>query len=472
MKYLSSRGFTLLEMSIVLVIIALVTGMAMSSSISIIAQARISATQQKMKAIEDALLEYRIANDRLPCPGDNTLATTNANFGLEASNPGTCTGGSPIAANYSAAGTTNTPATAAEGALPVLTLGLPADFMFDGWGNRFRYAVDVGYTAYGAFTNTPVGCINAAITINDAISSPTRSTASVYALISHGPNGHGAYPKNGGTTLVNVNSDNTNESTNCHCTVSGSVATPNSPTYSPTYVQMAPSYSTTDKYNNFDDLVSYKERWQMQTPWDKVGSCSYVFVTDTTNHKVYKYDINGNYITSWGGGGIGNTQFSTNVQGGSGFPRGIWATSAGFLWVMDTPSLKRFDTNGNFQGLILNVGTSQFGMAADTNGYVWTSGNGVVNKYNLYGTMISSITNLSTTIDNNINVWIYDYTNTDLIELSSNGTFIASSPFANIVFGMAPTASNQILLSMGTSVQICTSPSACSVLIASGAPNN
>src|SRR5579884_3418275 len=125
------RGFTVLELSIVLTIIALVTAMSFSSSLAVLSTARQNATLQKVKTIDQALLAYRTANDRLPCPASLTLAVGNANYGVEAANPGSCTGGTP-AANFSANGATNTFATGAEGALPTVTLGLPNDFMFDG----------------------------------------------------------------------------------------------------------------------------------------------------------------------------------------------------------------------------------------------------------------------------------------------------------------------------------------------------
>src|ERR1035438_9307553 len=102
----SIRGFTLLELAIVLVIIAIVTGMSIQTGISVVATARQTATVNKMKAIDGALMAYRTANDRLPCPADLTIKQGSANFGVEGATPGTCTGGTP-AANHSAVGATN-----------------------------------------------------------------------------------------------------------------------------------------------------------------------------------------------------------------------------------------------------------------------------------------------------------------------------------------------------------------------------
>ena len=321
-----NRGFTLLELSIVLTIIALITGMAIDAGVSAIATARITATQQKMKPIDAALLAFRNANDRLPCPGDLTIAPGATNYGIEGATPGICTGGTP-AANHSAAGATNTWATGAEGSLPAITLGLSPDFMIDGWGNEFRYTVDTSMTALGAFPKVNIGCTNGAITVNDANGS-ARSTGSIYALISHGANGHGAYPRNGGSTLVNAGSINTAEQTNCHCNSSASATA-----YAPTYVQeQSPTLDPTNSLDNYDDLITYKERWQMQTAWDATGSCASLYICDDANHVIRKVTMSTGIITTVAGTGAwGDT--------GDGGP----ALAAAIEW----PSMVAVDSNQN-----------------------------------------------------------------------------------------------------------------------------
>jgi prepilin-type N-terminal cleavage/methylation domain-containing protein len=292
----NARGFTLLELSIVLSIIALVTAMAVSSGISIIGTARQSATAQKMAAIDQALMAFRTANDRIPCPGDPTLAPSAANYGYEAGysaggvGTGECHTGMTPAANNEASG-------AAEGSVPTATLGISSDMMYDGWGNHIRYAVATSTTANGIFSGMPVGCDLGTITINDA-NSKARSTSAVYALISNGANGHGAYTRTGSSTLYNGGSTNANEQANCHCGSTGAFTS-----FTPTYVQ-APYYhdpvTTTD---NFDDLVTFKERWWMQTAWDPGGSCPSFWVADTVNNRVRKVNLSTGIITTVAGNG-------------------------------------------------------------------------------------------------------------------------------------------------------------------------
>src|SRR5690348_10913636 len=69
-------GFSLLELSIVITIIALVAGVSVNMGMSMIQSVDIVANNHKLNVIEQALMAYRLANERLPCPADASLATT------------------------------------------------------------------------------------------------------------------------------------------------------------------------------------------------------------------------------------------------------------------------------------------------------------------------------------------------------------------------------------------------------------
>jgi len=253
-------AFTLLELSVVLLIIGLLISMGFSVSKKMIDTAKLSATQNRMDAIEKSLLTFFQKNGRLPCPGDESLQITSANYGLEASaaNLDTCAGGA-IAATY----TTNATYVrkAAEGSVPVLTLGLPKDFMYDGWGRKIAYAVNpVITTSKYAKDYFPlkhsVCSTNTAIRIKDA-SGSYRSSSAIYALISYGQNGHGGYGYDG--ARYNKGATGADELANCHCT-SAAVDS----TYNGDYIQRSPNpYIWGTDY--FDDIVRYKERWQLAT---------------------------------------------------------------------------------------------------------------------------------------------------------------------------------------------------------------
>jgi DNA-binding beta-propeller fold protein YncE len=444
-----SRGFTILELSFVLIIIALVTGMAVSSGISLVSSSRFTATQQKMAAIDKALVQYRAANDRLPCPGDLTLTSSNANYGLEAGSgtgsaiatgTGICTGTGMLQANFTGTGVT-TANTAAEGSFPALTLGVPADFMLDGWGNQFRYTVDTIATSNSAFTNIGTSCNSAAVTVKDT-NGNARSSASLYALISHGPNGHGAYTKNGVT--INAASTNANELINCHCTSAGVTSTSSgAQTTNPaTYVQGQPSLDPTSPVNGFDDIVAYKERWQMQTAWDKAGGCSnYLYVIDSINDRIEVFDLKGNFVKTLASGQIGFMGESSALA----------FDAAGNFWVGDSSNerIAKFDTSGNLLASILTDYTSCgviTGVAVDSTNNVWFSCHyrNRVYKYSSStglvlvklgcttvgacsaGTGNSQFNNpYGVAVDSSNNVYVADAGNNRVQKFDSNGNFIS-----------------------------------------------
>lgn len=140
-----SSGFTLIELAIVLVIIALILG---GLFVPISAQMDMQAfrkTNASLDEFKESLIGYAIINGRLPCPA---TATSN---GLESFCPsatGTCSGTETtiVQTHGNCSSQVNGVIT---GFLPAATLGVtPQDaqgFATDGWGgntfNRIRYAV-------------------------------------------------------------------------------------------------------------------------------------------------------------------------------------------------------------------------------------------------------------------------------------------------------------------------------------------
>jgi tripartite motif-containing protein 71 len=72
-----------------------------------------------------------------------------------------------------------------------------------------------------------------------------------------------------------------------------------------------------------------REAGQLRSPWGiAVDGAGDVFVTDTGNHRVEKFDREGNFITQWGGYGNGDGQFN--------FPYGIAVDVKGSVFVVDS----------------------------------------------------------------------------------------------------------------------------------------
>ncbi len=238
----------------------------MSMGGSMIEAAKRASTNSKLDAIETALMAYRLASNRLPCPTNPALtdiAVNSATYGYETGTAGVCTG-TNISTYTIPAGSGNTSIASntvvAEGALPVRTLGLPDEYMFDGWGRKFAYAIWTPITAAGAFISYGINPSCGAITVKNA-GHGYRTQAAAYALISYGPDGHGGYNKGG--ARYNAGVSNADEDTNAHYNSSGSDTG-----YLATYVQKDISLDGSDATHPFSHILRFKERWQMQNAYD------------------------------------------------------------------------------------------------------------------------------------------------------------------------------------------------------------
>ncbi|MDX2074127.1 MAG: prepilin-type N-terminal cleavage/methylation domain-containing protein [Alphaproteobacteria bacterium] len=243
---ITRRGFTLVEMSVVLVVIAIIAGMGISAGIDALESTRRVATESKLDVIEKALLNFREQYGRLPCPGSATLAATDTNYGVEAANLGTCTGGTPAATYVTVGSPTGIP----SGAVPVRTLGLPNEFMVDGWGGKFHYEVAPAMTADGAFSVTQPGDA-CPITVVDH-SGANMPLSSVYALVSYGKNGIGAYGKGGAQQTGGT--AGAAEQTNIRTT-----------TNTPTIRVKNGASGARGTAGYYDDIVRFKSLYQMMT---------------------------------------------------------------------------------------------------------------------------------------------------------------------------------------------------------------
>jgi type II secretory pathway pseudopilin PulG len=186
-----SAAFTLLELSIVVLILSLM----LSGILAYLAQdtrnANLVEMKKKMDAIEFALISYSKRSDtrRLPCPANPELALEHADFGFSAAP--SCKTGAPRALSDDYADTV-----VAMGTVPVRTLGLPDSFAFDPWGNRYTYIVSIDAVQSNAFITNPVSSsatddLNVVDVVIDTVGNYTA------AIISHGENGFGAFTRSG-----------------------------------------------------------------------------------------------------------------------------------------------------------------------------------------------------------------------------------------------------------------------------------
>lgn len=200
-----ARGFTLIEIAIVLAISALLLAAGIGITVAVLENARARATKQNMESIRLSLQSFIARNGRLPCPAVETLGPASPMHGIEAATPGTCTG------------TVDLPAVtpvAKRGVVPWKTLGLTLETASDGWFSQVTYLVTVSATITNFDTvagmrgslyvhsATPVVAglpptgnqLNAcSATANDNIC----NKAAAAILVSHGRNRYGGYSSGG-----------------------------------------------------------------------------------------------------------------------------------------------------------------------------------------------------------------------------------------------------------------------------------
>ncbi|WP_440951400.1 6-bladed beta-propeller [Methanosphaerula subterraneus] len=122
-----------------------------------------------------------------------------------------------------------------------------------------------------------------------------------------------------------------------------------------------------------------------------VDNAGDVYVADTNNNRVQKFDSNGTFITTWGSEGSGDGQFMR--------PTGITVDSAGNVYVVDysTCLVQKFTSTGSFikawggRGYIDGTFQKPKDIAADKFGnvYVTDTGHRLIQKFKYDGTFVT-----------------------------------------------------------------------------------
>lgn len=171
------KGFTLVELAIVLLIVGVLLGSFIGSLASRIETTQRESTKKQLDEIKSALLGYASAEGRLPCPAITT------------------TGGE------------EDPACGLHGFVPGKTLGLSGAYnrdnlLLDVWGNPIRYSVtsDTNFITAGGIKATKMENVNPDLTVcsfvnaaGDGCALPLSSneliTNAPFVLISLGKDG-------------------------------------------------------------------------------------------------------------------------------------------------------------------------------------------------------------------------------------------------------------------------------------------
>ncbi len=262
------HGFSLIQVSVLVAVAGIILASTLPGGELGTAVERDRITREKMEKIEAATQNFMATNLRRPCPADGTLAIGSANFGVEDTTPGRCsnanfwtqytpftktgattTSSSAVATTLSnttglsigmlvtgtniatdthiasvdsttqitldkyptGASGTLTFTSLAAGVVPTKTLGLPDDYMFDGYGRRMMYMVDIRATDKTTCRNMQTTKTKGAIEIMTARSAISIFTDDnvMWSLISYGKNGHGAFPMQGSSLANRVDAGTT-----------------------------------------------------------------------------------------------------------------------------------------------------------------------------------------------------------------------------------------------------------------------
>lgn len=196
-EYTKKSAFSLLELSIVLVIVSVIMGFGITAYNSQLNNVETIAIENQLKTIQAALDSFFKINGRYPCPAAGNLTPSSASYGVEAT---TC---SPTSCPSEMICGTNS----VRGAIPFKTLGLEAFYIRDSWGTKISYAIDNLFTIANGNCET-----GGNLTIQD-YGNNIVSDKAVYALISHGETKLGGYDAQ--TGALNACSATAKDAENC-----------------------------------------------------------------------------------------------------------------------------------------------------------------------------------------------------------------------------------------------------------------
>jgi prepilin-type N-terminal cleavage/methylation domain-containing protein len=287
------HGFTLVELSIVLIIVSLLASGGLVISTSMVNRAAHIDTSKSLDVIKQSLQDFYVVEGRLPCPASISQGTSTANFGLEEVDAVTqkCN-------NWATepAGTWRVDGTGGElvrvGMLPVRTLGLPDTAAADKYANRIVYAVTEKLTDSAEFAIAP-----GAITVVDMYDNNILTNAA-YFIGSPGQSRIGAYLiPTGATDFWCDPTRNTLDIENCDL-------------WNPAVFRDAPYNNGDNPLTFFDDQVRWEPKFHLSS---RTTTSSTLWAA--TGDDIYSVGLDDNPATTNVGIGVPNPGERLDVDG-------------------------------------------------------------------------------------------------------------------------------------------------------------
>lgn len=222
---MQNRGFSLVEMAIVTMIIGILLVPLLSMYRASVSGGALKATEVNLQKTSEALVEFAGNNGRYPCPASLIIGPGEPNFGMpdcrdgkgysgftQPTTPGDCFAGICRSRGRDINGD-SVGETILIGAVPYVIMNegqganlpdvplsisnselLPGNQTLDGWGNRMTYAVSEVLTKSATFN--PYSGVISAVDENGLSLLDDPGTAH-FVLVSHGDDGAGGYTRGG-----------------------------------------------------------------------------------------------------------------------------------------------------------------------------------------------------------------------------------------------------------------------------------
>lgn len=282
-----AAGYTLVEISVVLVIISLLTAGGLTLGTGMVNQAAHIDTAKILDQLNQSLKDYYVVNGVLPCPAPLDTAINNSAFGDEVN------GGSCAPADSIPGGTeVFTTATVITGMIPVRTLGLSSKSASDKYGNRIVYSVTRGLTDESTF-GTTLGTIR----VNDGSGNAILLDAAFF-LASPGKNHLGAYAYSTGNKFSNCTTASNLDGENCD--------------YNGNAIFRDAPFNNGNTASFFDDLTRWAPRYHLTA---QTTSSSSLWSADGAGADIYSVGTDGQTATGNVGIGTDNPSERLSVKG-------------------------------------------------------------------------------------------------------------------------------------------------------------
>ena len=251
------KAYSLLELSIVIVIISILVTGALSVSVGSINSAKIKTTKERLEQIYTAMGVFLTTNNRLPCPASILdIKSSSPDYAIEEDGDGGCDTSNGVFKS-------DDNDDLFYGMVPARSLGLSTEMAEDAFGSKIIYIVNKNFT-YAInllvdnpdfdITNFSTATSTSIMTVNEKQASITQAITAdaIMALISAGPNKAGAHNANSSTQ--NLLGSDTDENDNVIPDDYVYSTTPGTADFDNIIV------ATSSSSDNFDDIVLYKTR--------------------------------------------------------------------------------------------------------------------------------------------------------------------------------------------------------------------